>query len=49
VDAETDKVYFTDLTGHIYSTTLDGFHRRDLYTGNTAFTGIAYVPGSPNI
>ena len=41
-----NAVYFTDLTGHIYSTTLDGFHRRDLYTGTRAFTGIVYVPGA---
>ena len=49
VDAENDTVYFTDLTGHIYSTTLDGFSRRDLYTGDKAFTGITYVPGGLNI
>jgi DNA-binding beta-propeller fold protein YncE len=48
VDAENDAVYFTDLAGHIYSTTLDGFHRRDLYSGDRFFTGIAYVPGGLN-
>jgi DNA-binding beta-propeller fold protein YncE len=45
IDAENDLVYFTDLMGHIYRTTLDGFHRRDIYTGDRFLTGIAYVPG----
>jgi hypothetical protein len=49
VDVENGAVYFTDLMGHIYSTTLDGFHHRDLYTGNRAFTGITYVPDGLNI
>lgn len=49
VDTENDTVYITDLRGHIYSTTLDGFSRRDLYSGNNAFTGITYVPGGLNI
>jgi len=49
VDAETDTVYFTDLKGHIYSTTLDGFNRRDIYSGDRAFTGINYVPGGLNV
>ena len=48
VDAENDTVYFTDLMGHIYSTTLDGFHRQDLYTGVRSFTGIFYVPDGLN-
>jgi DNA-binding beta-propeller fold protein YncE len=48
IDAENDTVYFTDPKGHIYSTTLDGFHRRDLYSGDRFFTGIAYVPGGLN-
>jgi hypothetical protein len=48
VDAENDRVYFTDLKGHIYSSTLDGFNRCDLYTGDRSFTGIAYVPGGLN-
>lgn len=45
LDIENDKVYFTDLKGHIYTTTLDGFDRRDLYAGDRSFTGIVYVPG----
>jgi DNA-binding beta-propeller fold protein YncE len=45
VDTENDTVYFSDLMGHIYSTTLDGFHRCDLYSGDRAFTGIVYVRG----
>jgi hypothetical protein len=44
VDVENDRVYFGDLMGHIYSATLDGFNRRDLFSGNRAFTGIVYVP-----
>jgi len=48
VDAENDTVYFTDLMGHIYKTTLDGFDRRDLYSGDRFFTGVVYVPGEHN-
>jgi len=44
VDADNETVYFTDLMGHIYSATADGFHRRELYSGGSAFTGIVYVP-----
>jgi DNA-binding beta-propeller fold protein YncE len=48
VDPPNDVVYFTDLMGHIYSSTLEGFHRRDLYSGDRHFTGIVYVAGEPN-
>lgn len=48
VDPKNDRVYFTDLTGHIYSSTLDGFNRRDLYSGDRLLTGIAYIPGDFN-
>lgn len=48
LDAKNDTVYFTDLKGHIYSTTLDGLHRRNLYTGDKAFTGISYVAAGLN-
>ena len=44
VDHKNDTVYFTDLTGHIYSAALDGFNRRNLYTGDRLLTGIAYLP-----
>jgi DNA-binding beta-propeller fold protein YncE len=46
VDPPNDVIYFTDLMGHIYSSTLEGFHRRNLYSGDRFFTGIAYVPHS---
>jgi len=45
LDIENDKVYFTDLKGHIYTTKLDGSEHRDLYSGDRSFTGIVYVPG----
>jgi len=48
LDVENGKVYFTDLKGHIYTTTLDGSYRRDVYSGDRAFTGIVYVPGGLN-
>jgi hypothetical protein len=48
LDTKNDTVYFTDLMGHIYSTTLDGFDRRVLFSGDRFFTGIAYVPGGFN-
>jgi len=48
VNAVDNMVYFTDLKGHIYSTTLEGFNHRELYAGDRAFTGIVYVPGGLN-
>lgn len=48
VDAANDTVYFTDLMGHIYSTTLEGFHRRELYSSDRRFTGITYVESISN-
>lgn len=43
VDQKNEAVYFTDLAGHIYSSTLEGFNYRDLYSGDRRFTGIVYV------
>jgi DNA-binding beta-propeller fold protein YncE len=48
VNAVDNTVYFTDLTGHIYSSTLEGFNHRELYAGDRALTGIVYVPGGLN-
>jgi DNA-binding beta-propeller fold protein YncE len=43
LDIKNGIVYFSDLMGHVYSSNLDGFDRRDLYSGDRFFTGITYV------
>jgi len=43
LDPVNDRIYFSDLSGHLYRSTLEGFDRRQIYAGEKFFTGIAYV------
>lgn len=43
LDLERDRMYITDLSGHVYSARLDGSDRQTLATGLGILTGIALV------
>jgi len=43
LDVRGDRMYFTDLGGNVYSSTLSGLDRRTLLTGQGSATGIAYA------
>lgn len=44
LDTDDELVFFVDLGGSLYSQSLNGSMRFEIYSGKGSFTGIAYVP-----
>ena len=44
LDVANNRVFFGDLGGNIYVSRLDGSNSRVIFSSDTLFTGIAYVP-----